>query len=83
MKEIMKSFKLLFCFLLLSASALSVNAQTDSFENLLRANTFQIQIQDGKLSGKGAEVIAASLDNVQFVALGKGRCLGNCIFIAD
>jgi hypothetical protein len=67
----MNLLKLLFCLLLLSVSALSVKAQAGSFENLLRANAFEIQIQGGRLSGKGADVIASSLDDAQFVALGE------------
>jgi hypothetical protein len=67
----MSLLKLLFCLLLLSALSLSVKAQADTFENLLRANAFEIQMQDGRLAGKGAEVIASSLDGVQFVALGE------------
>jgi len=54
-----------------AASFAKINAQGDSFENLLRANAFPIRIRDGKLSGKGADLIAASLDDVQFVALGE------------
>lgn len=67
----MNLVKLLFCLLLLGALTAAVEAQADSFENLLRANAFEIQIQDGRLSGKGAEIITASLDGVQFVALGE------------
>jgi hypothetical protein len=67
----MRFLRLLFCLFLCGLIAVKTNAQSDSFENLLRANTFPIQIQNGKLSGKGAEVIESSLVDVQFVALGE------------
>jgi hypothetical protein len=56
-----------------AASFANINAQEEenSFENLLRANAFPIRIENGKLSGKGADLITASLEDVQFVALGE------------
>src|SRR5690348_2487240 len=67
----MNLLKLIFCLFLFGIFFVKINAQSDSFENLLRANTFPLQIRNGKLSGKGAEVIESSMDGVQFVALGE------------
>jgi hypothetical protein len=68
---IMSLLRFIFCLILCGVMTASAAAQGDSFENLLRANTFPIQIQNGRLSGKGAEIIEDSLDGVQFVALGE------------
>lgn len=67
----MKLFRFLFCLFLCAATAAGIAAQTDAFENLARANTFPIQVQNEKLAGKGAELIESSLAGVQFVALGE------------
>ena len=65
------NIKFIFCLFLFGALFIKISAQTDSFENLVRSNTFPIQIENGKLSGKGADLIKASLDDVEFVALGE------------
>lgn len=67
----MNPFKFASCLIMVGVLSILTNAQTDSFEILLRANTFPIQIQNGKISGKGAEVIESALTDVQFVALGE------------
>lgn len=45
--------------------------QQEPLENLFRTNAFPIQIQDGNLSGTGAELLASAMNDVQFVALGE------------
>ena len=45
--------------------------QQNSLERLIRANSHPFSIQNGNLSGEGAEMLASSMDNVQFVALGE------------
>jgi hypothetical protein len=52
-------------------AARAVFAQGDPFDDLIKTNTFPIHIQNGKLSGKGAELLESSLNDVQFVALGE------------
>lgn len=63
--------KLLNLLILIGGIVVLTQAQTDSFADLLRANTFPIQIENGKMFGKGAEVIQSALTDVQFVALGE------------
>src|SRR5215218_4944586 len=67
----MKLSKFICCLILGALAFAEASAQSDSFENLLRANAFPIQIQNGRLSGKGAGIIESSLADVQFVALGE------------
>lgn len=67
----MSFLKFIFYLILGAALFVKINAQGDSFENLLRSNTFPIRVEGGKLSGTGADLLAASLADVQFVALGE------------
>jgi hypothetical protein len=68
----MSLIKLLCCLAFVCAFCFFADAQTNSFEQLLQMNgAFPFRIQDGKLSGKGAELIDSSLRDVQFVALGE------------
>jgi hypothetical protein len=66
----MRLLKILFCLILLTTIT-AAQAEKEAFKDLLRANTFPIQIENGKLSGKGAQIIENSLDGVEFVALGE------------
>lgn len=45
----------------------------DAFEELIRANTFRLENNEGKLSGQGAAVLDSAMKNVQFVAIGENH----------
>ncbi|HEX8567958.1 MAG TPA: hypothetical protein VF648_20135 [Pyrinomonadaceae bacterium] len=65
----MSLINLLCCLAFVCAFCFFADAQTNSFEQLLQTNSaFPFRIQDGRLSGKGAELIDSSLRDVQFVA---------------
>lgn len=42
-------------------------------EELIQANTYPFEIKDGKLTGKGADIIDSAMKNVQFVALSENH----------
>jgi hypothetical protein len=43
----------------------------ESLESLLRANSHPFRIDNGKLAGEGANLLASAMHNVQFVAMGE------------
>lgn len=68
-------YKLFFAFLL--SATVSFGQQIPdqksgaSLDKLLLANAYPFKIQNGTLSGEGAKVLASSMNEVQFVALGE------------